>query len=160
MNKITTVIPTYRRSGLLRRAILSVLAQDYRELEVCVFDDASNDDTAAVVSEIASRDPRVKYHYQGRNLGMMPNTASALSSVDSEFFTILNDDDFLAPGFFTAAHESLIAHPEAGAFVGRLIYWNGAHPRKTMGFPGLPEGYYKQPDAFFQVLQGDQHHTW
>ena len=59
---ITTIIPTYRRPKLLQRAIRSVLNQTYPHFQVCIYDNASGDDTAAVVAEIAKGDPRVKYH--------------------------------------------------------------------------------------------------
>ncbi len=51
--QITTVIPTYRRPKLLRRAIESVLAQTYPHLKVTVFDNASGDETPEVVAELA-----------------------------------------------------------------------------------------------------------
>src|SRR3989344_8039984 len=66
---ITTIIPTYRRPVLLRRAILSALHQTYPHVRVCVYDNASSDATESVVAEIARHDPRVKYHRHSRNIG-------------------------------------------------------------------------------------------
>ena len=43
--KITTLIPTHRRPEYLRRTILSALSQTYSNLQVSIFDDASNDNT-------------------------------------------------------------------------------------------------------------------
>ena len=45
---ITTVIPTYRRPALLAQAIRSVLTQTYPHFLVCVYDNASADETADV----------------------------------------------------------------------------------------------------------------
>ncbi|RKX41747.1 MAG: glycosyltransferase family 2 protein, partial [Thermotogae bacterium] len=59
---ITTIIPTYRRPKLLQRAIKSVLNQTYPHFQVCVYDNASGDETAEVVAEFAKKDPRVKYY--------------------------------------------------------------------------------------------------
>src|SRR5579875_1770387 len=58
---VTTVIPTFRRPHLLKRAIASALNQTYEAVAVEVFDNASGDETAAVVAEAASKDPRVRY---------------------------------------------------------------------------------------------------
>jgi len=52
---ITTIIPTHCRPTLLRRAIYSVLNQTYPHLQVCVYDNASGDETAFVVAEIAKK---------------------------------------------------------------------------------------------------------
>ncbi len=60
MAQITTVIPTYRRPKLLKRAILSVLRQSYKDLQVHVYDNASDDTTEQVVADLASADSRVK----------------------------------------------------------------------------------------------------
>jgi len=52
---ITTIIPTYRRPKLLRRAIKSVLGQTFPHFQVCVYDNASGDETPDVVAEISSK---------------------------------------------------------------------------------------------------------
>ena len=52
---VSVVIPTYKRAQLLRKAILSALAQEQAgelfEMEIIVVDDCSPDDTAKVVAE-------------------------------------------------------------------------------------------------------------
>ena len=53
------MIPTHDRGDVIGRAVASVLRQDAGELEVIVVDDASTDDTAAIVGAIS--DPRVHY---------------------------------------------------------------------------------------------------
>lgn len=68
MNRATTlkinyaIIPTYRRPQLLRRAIKSVLNQTYLYIRVCVYDNASNDETADIVANLEKEDPRVSYY--------------------------------------------------------------------------------------------------
>lgn len=56
---ITAVIPTYRRPRLLRRAIKSVLAQTYPHFQVCVYDNASGDETSVAYAW------RLRYSYWG-----------------------------------------------------------------------------------------------
>jgi glycosyltransferase involved in cell wall biosynthesis len=55
---VTVVLPTHNRAALVGRAIASVLAQTYRELELIVVDDGSTDETMAVVSAVV--DARVR----------------------------------------------------------------------------------------------------
>ncbi|MCR4298181.1 MAG: glycosyltransferase, partial [Gallionella sp.] len=99
---ITTIIPTYRRPVLLRRAILSALHQTYPHVRVCVYDNASGDETESVVDEtesvvkeIARHDPRVKYHRHPRNIGSYNNFNYGIREVETEFFSLLSDDDVL-----------------------------------------------------------------
>ena len=50
---ISVIIPTYNRARSIRRAVEGVLAQTYREIEVIVVDDASTDDSTAIVERLA-----------------------------------------------------------------------------------------------------------
>lgn len=110
---ITTVIPTFRRPELLRRAIESALRQTYPRLCVCVHDNASGDETEAVVAEYAQRDPRVSYFKNPSNIGAVANMVQGVSSVKTEFYSLLNDDDFLLPRFYEKAMAQFAAHPQA-----------------------------------------------
>jgi glycosyltransferase involved in cell wall biosynthesis len=124
---ITTAIPTYRRPHLLRRAIRSVLNQTYPNVRVCVYDNASGDETASVVAEIARADPRVTYHCHNENLGMLGNFAFAMGDMRAPYFTMLSDDDYYYPTFFEVAMKELAQFPEAMFFSGATVnvYDNG-----------------------------------
>ena len=66
---ITTIIPTYQRPKLLRRAIKSGLNQNYPHFQVCVYDNASGDETETVVREFTAKDSRIQYFRQEKNRG-------------------------------------------------------------------------------------------
>jgi hypothetical protein len=83
-----------------------------------------------------------------------------VNSVDSEFFTILNDDDFLVPDFFRIALEGFRQFPRAGIFAGRLIHWNARIPDETKSYRGLQPGYYAAPSACLRSLRELATHTW
>ena len=157
--QITTVIPTYRRPRLLSRAIRSVLSQSYPHLEVHVYDNASGDGTPQVVAELAKRDPRVKYHCHNCNIGMMENFAYGISHVETPFFSILSDDDFLFPDFFATATEALAEHRSATFFFGGLLFFDGgqvvAAPVETWNI----EGRVDSP-TIFRALSTGAWITW
>ena len=121
---ITTVIPTYRRPALLRRAIESALSQTYPHLRVLVSDNASGDETAEVVEELSQRDPRIVYHVQPENRGAAANFQFVMDAVETEYFSFLSDDDFLLPDFYKTAMESIAQHPEAKFFCGQCVVYN------------------------------------
>ena len=110
--KITALIPTYRRPEYLRRAILSVLRQTYSNLQVSVFDNASLDETEEVVSILSSDDGRLKYHRHDNNIGAMANFRFAFQSVNTAYFSILSDDDFIARDLYENAINILNSNPE------------------------------------------------
>lgn len=118
---ITTIIPTYRRPKLLRRAIESALAQGGPEVRVCVFDNASGDGTGVMVAEMAARDPRLIYHCHESNIGAIANFEFALRRVDTSYFSLLSDDDYLLPGFYQRSVADLEAEPEAMFWAGMTL---------------------------------------
>jgi len=122
MAAITTVITTYRRPQLLARAIHSVLAQEYQDFQIHIYDDASGDETEDVVNEFAARDPRVKYHCHPCNIGIMQNFEFAIAHVETPLFNIISDDDFVLRGFFQRAVRALEQDRDAAFFLGGLIY--------------------------------------
>jgi len=92
---VSVVIPTYNRADLIGRTINSALAQSWQDLEIIVVDDASTDDTRAVVQAIP--DPRVRYIGLEKNSG--PSTArnTGVEQAKGRFISFLDSDDEWRP---------------------------------------------------------------
>lgn len=153
--QITAVIPTYRRPRFLRRAVSSALAQRGVPLHVCIYDNASGDETAPVAKALAASDTRVRYHCHATNIGAAANFEFGLRQVDTPFFSILSDDDYLLPGFYEHAMAGFEAHPEAMFWAGITInvsedgvVWDARVERWPR------EGVFLPPDGFMQMTGG------
>lgn len=109
---VTVGIPTYNRSRLLERSIASVLRQSYRHFTLVVSDNASDDDTAAVVSSF--RDPRVVYRPLKHNIGRAANTNRLIELAETEFMVLLGDDDQLHPEHLSHTVQVLKRWPTVG----------------------------------------------
>jgi len=92
---VSIVIPTYNRADLIGRTITSALAQSWQNLEIIIVDDASTDDTRAVIQAIA--DPRVRYVGLEKNSG--PSTArnTGVEQARGRFISFLDSDDEWRP---------------------------------------------------------------
>lgn len=159
MAQITTIIPTYRRPKLLRRAVRSVLNQTYGDFEICIYDNASDDSTAAVVRELAQNDPRISYHRHSHNIGLIRNFAYGMKQVTSPFFNLLSDDDVLLPRFFETAIRSFASNSEAMLFIGAFIETDPDDHILNVPFRWWPTGLQQPPKLFFQMLSSGPH-TW
>lgn len=154
---ITTIIPTYRRPKLLQRAIKSVLDQTYPYFQICIYDNASGDETASVVAEMAQKDPRIKYHCHSENLGHIRNLIYGMENIETPFFSILADDDILLPNFYNDAISNLEKYPQAIFFGGNTLILEknriiGLNPKR------LKTGLYEPPNGFKHLLR--THITW
>jgi glycosyltransferase involved in cell wall biosynthesis len=148
---ITTIIPTYRRPELLRRAIRSVLNQTYPHFQVCVYDNASGDETAAVVAQLARDDPRVKYHCHAENIGMSANFAYGMERIDTPYFSILSDDDYLLPAFYETALVGFAAHPDAIFSGGSVVSMTEAGQITHIPMDLWErDGYFTPPEGLFE----------
>ena len=89
--KVSVVIPTANRSSLVKRAISSVLNQDYTHIECIVVDDASKDDTSSVVQGIS--DSRLVYlrHDSSKHASASRNTG--INAATGDYIAFLDDDD-------------------------------------------------------------------
>jgi glycosyltransferase involved in cell wall biosynthesis len=93
--KVTVAIPTRNRAHYLRLSLASALAQTYENLEVVVSNNASTDDTAAVLNSI--RDARVLVLHQPTLLSMVENWNACVAAATGDYFLMLSDDDLLEP---------------------------------------------------------------
>jgi glycosyltransferase involved in cell wall biosynthesis len=103
---VSIYLPTKNRATLLRRAVDSVLAQSYRELELIVVDDGSTDSTAAYLDEARAVDERLRVISNGRCLGAPRARNLAIEAARGEFITGLDDDD----RFHSERIEALLNH--------------------------------------------------
>ncbi len=146
-------IPTFNRSAKLGRAIQSVLAQTFAELEIIVLDNHSEDDTSEVVAALMASDPRITYIRRDRNIGMVPNFNSIGSLVSAEYFSVLTDDDEYEAHFVETAMACFTQHPCLG-FVACSA------PTKVHGvivknqMDSWREGFYRANTTVLRCLSG------
>ena len=106
---VSVIIPTYNRAWALKKAIESVLAQDYKNFELIVVDDGSTDDTEALVSEYAKA---VKF-IQQPNLGVSAARNKGISIASGALIAFLDSDDYWEPQKLSAQVEFFNANPDA-----------------------------------------------
>jgi glycosyltransferase involved in cell wall biosynthesis len=88
-------VPTFNRSGLLRRALESLLAQTWSDWRAIVLDDGNGERTRAVLDDL--RDRRLVHRPNEARLGAARNIGQAFSTgshVGSTHFAVLEDDNF------------------------------------------------------------------
>jgi glycosyltransferase involved in cell wall biosynthesis len=113
---LTVVITTRNKAALLREALDSVLSAEISLLptDIIVADDASTDGTPDVAREYGVRYTRVQS-------GTCAGTRNAgLALVDTEFVTVLDDDDRWLPGNMQPQLDALMRNPAAAYAYGKV----------------------------------------
>jgi len=89
--QVTVVVPTFRRKDLLKQTVDSILSQTYRDFELIIVDNMSEDGTADYVAGI--NDPRVRY-YRNPNGGVIAvNRNFGIQHARGEYVALCDDDD-------------------------------------------------------------------
>jgi glycosyltransferase involved in cell wall biosynthesis len=112
--KISIIIPTYNRAGLLPQALTSALKQSFSDFEILILDDASTDDTYQRISSFLE-DPRVRYIKHPQNIGISANRNYGISIAKGTYIAMLDSDDlWLDESKLSRQSEILDTHPDIG----------------------------------------------
>jgi len=110
---VSIVMASYNHADYIRFAIDSVLEQEYDQWELLIADDASDDDTAAVLDAYTG-DPRIRiFPFRVNRRFHMRNFACARAS--GKYVAFLNSDDLFFPGKLTKQIELLEKDAALGA---------------------------------------------
>jgi glycosyltransferase involved in cell wall biosynthesis len=110
--KISVCVPTYNRGRYLSEALDSILGQSLQDIEIIISDDASTDDTPAIVAQV--RDERLRYVRQARNMGIAENRNRCLAMARGQYITWLDSDDIYHPEMLAVQSAVLDRHPNVG----------------------------------------------
>ncbi|GAB4074061.1 hypothetical protein GCM10028778_15640 [Barrientosiimonas marina] len=98
---VSVIIPTYKRSDYLERAIESVLKQSYQAIEIVVVDDNAPDSYVRAETEAKmlayENDSRVTYNRNETNLGGALARNEGVARASGDYITFLDDDDIYLP---------------------------------------------------------------
>lgn len=96
--RVSVVLPTYRRSHLLGRAVSSVVAQTCGDWELIVIEDGEPDPATAEVLAAFLGDGRIRHVRNSRSKGEAGNTNTGLLLARGRWIKLLHDDDVMLPG--------------------------------------------------------------
>ena len=101
---ITVIIPTYNHANTIEKTVDSVLSQApkgsslYDQVAIVVCDDASIDDTVAVVERLSQNDKRISLIVSPHNQGTLLNRKQGVLSATTPWVMLMDADDELAAG--------------------------------------------------------------
>lgn len=98
--KITVIMPTYNRCNMLKEALQSILNQTFKDFELIVIDDCSNDGTQEYLTEQAQKDSRIIYIRNKKNMHYNYGLRLGCKMAKGEYIARMDDDDVSLPTRF------------------------------------------------------------
>jgi len=150
---ISVIITSYNYAHYLRSSVGSVLRQDFPSFELVVVDNASTDDTDAVIAEFA-HDARLQYFKNPVNVGLTPNHNVGLSHARGAYILFLSADDMILPGHLRRCYDYLQANPATDVLYTGAMFMDAAGvPTGIRSMGGqLPVDYDGGRNEFAQQL--------
>jgi len=138
MHTVSVVIPTRNRGGLIEETIRSLLAMSYRDFELIVVDQSTNEKTREAVEAVAGSDPRVRV-CRSLTVGSSAARNVGASEGKGDVVAYTDDDCIVAPGWLSAILEEF-GEPSVAAVYGRLLPFElGPRTGREVGFKGAME---------------------
>jgi glycosyltransferase involved in cell wall biosynthesis len=146
---VSVIMPCYNAASFVKEAVGSALGQTYRELELLVVDDGSDDGSVEVLQQLLADNPirmrLLRQHrrgpYPARNLGLRHATGKLIAFLDA--------DDRWRPDFLERMHAALAAHDADLAYCGWQNFGAGAPGVEPYVPPAYEEG--DPVDAFLRT---------
>lgn len=115
---VSYLVPCRNEAAHVRETIAWLLAQDYPEIEVVVVDDASTDDTGAVLNQLARSDARIRVVHLPHNRGKAAGLRTAALVAKHEFLVCVDGDALLDPKATRWMMHHMTTGPRVGAVTG------------------------------------------
>lgn len=119
---VSVGIPTYNGSKSIVAAVMSVLAQNYDNLEIIISDDGSTDDTHQKCLKLSEESPAIKYYQQPVNIGLVANFDFVRKYATGDLFMWVAHDDSLEAGIISKYVDFLVANPDYSLVSGQIRY--------------------------------------
>ena len=110
---VSLALPVYNGEKFVADAIRSILAQDYKNFELIITDNASTDGTEKICRDFAASDARVRYVRNERNLGAGPNYNLGFELSRGKYFKWCACDDRISENFLGACVAALEKNQDA-----------------------------------------------
>jgi glycosyltransferase involved in cell wall biosynthesis len=120
--RVTVVSPSYNQAAFLEQTILSVLGQDYPNLEYMVVDGASTDGSVEIIRRYAGK---LAWWVSEKDHGQGEAINKGFSRASGEIVAWLNSDDVFQPGALAAAVQVFQAEPDVGLVFSDVLAIDG-----------------------------------
>lgn len=138
---VAVVLCTYNGAAFLQQQLASVVKQTFTAMEIIVCDDASSDNTAAIVNEFAAKDKRIKFFVNEHNLGFTKNFEQAVKKSLAPLVAFCDQDDLWHPEKIEKLVAALpttspLIYCDTLRFSNEAINWEAKPSKKYRRFAG------------------------
>jgi len=136
---VTVGMASFNSARTIRRAVNSVLAQTYSNIELLIFDAASKDETPEILESLAKSDSRIRLTLRDEQRPFVEAFAESLEAARGEFFCLVDADDFISRDWISSLLTKVCGRHYIGAFGTILLI--DLEDRLITGLPSSCQSY-------------------
>ena len=106
---VSIIVPIYKVEKYLERCLDSIIAQDYRPLELILVNDGSPDGCGEIIRRYEAKYPFIKSIWQ-ENSGLSAARNAGITGATGKYLSMIDSDDYVEPDFI----DSLVRIAEEG----------------------------------------------
>lgn len=107
--KIDVLVPVYNGARYVKKCILSLMNQTYKNINIIILDDGSIDDSFKIVNELAKEDARIKIYSKANEKNISLTRNYLLDKITSPYFIFVDSDDYVSKYFIEHLYKALIS---------------------------------------------------
>lgn len=112
---VTVFITAYNAEKYIAEALESIINQTYRNLEILVVNDASEDNTLKIIESYQDKDNRIRLINNNKNRGIPYNRNLGLTEANGKYLAIMDSDDLSDPNRIYKQVNYMEKNPEIDA---------------------------------------------
>jgi len=93
--KFTLAIITYNAATTIRKCLESCISQSYKDLDIIIVDDNSNDNTVEIIQEYMVKDKRINLIRHNNNKSALQARKNAVQHAKSQYIWFIDSDDHI-----------------------------------------------------------------
>ena len=94
---VSIITPSYNSSKFIKDCVASVFSQTYKNWEMIIVDDCSKDNSKEIISELSTKDKRIKSIFLEKNVGAAEARNAAIRQSKGKYVAFLDSDDLWNP---------------------------------------------------------------
>lgn len=146
--KISIVTPSYNQGDFIEETILSVLNQDYDNIEYIIIDGGSTDQTVDIIKKY---EDRLTYWVSEKDNGQTDAINKGFAMATGDIIAWINSDDVYCDGAFKAVQEFFQQNFYAHAVVGNGLFMNAEGEVYVRKHPNISR--WLEKNAMMSVFQ-------
>ena len=104
---ISVIVPIYNVEDYLERCVDSIINQTYKNLEIILVDDGSQDNCPQMCDDYAKKDSRIKVVHK-KNGGLSDARNAGMKVATGEYVSFIDSDDYVSLDFYETLFQTMI----------------------------------------------------